>query len=105
VGEVPFRNPITGIAGCCARARSGHAATGHAAAPPSSVMNARRFNCSKGINRPPARPKMQGIALDGIGQRVISALARGGAGGGGRVGPFAGSPRAISLRVRDTLTL
>jgi hypothetical protein len=25
--------------------------------------------------------------------------------GWGRVGPFAGSPRAISLRVRDTLTL
>jgi len=29
-------NPITGIAGCCARAASGHAAT-----PPSSVMNSR----------------------------------------------------------------
>src|SRR5262249_7786954 len=29
----PSRNPITGIAGCCARAASGHAA----AAPPSSV--------------------------------------------------------------------
>jgi type 1 fimbriae regulatory protein FimB/type 1 fimbriae regulatory protein FimE len=33
------RNPITGIAGCCARAASGHAA----AAPPRSVMNSRRF--------------------------------------------------------------
>src|SRR5262245_57869339 len=31
-------NPITGIAGRCAPA-----ASGHAAAPPSSVMNARRF--------------------------------------------------------------
>jgi hypothetical protein len=31
--------PITGIADCCARAASGHAA----AVPPSSVMNARRF--------------------------------------------------------------
>ena len=30
--------PITGIADCCARA-----ASGHAAAPPSSVMNSRRF--------------------------------------------------------------
>jgi hypothetical protein len=30
---------ITGIAGCCARA-----ASGHAAAPPSSVMKSRRFN-------------------------------------------------------------
>src|SRR5260370_42161456 len=33
------RKPTTGIAGCCARAASGHAL---AAAPPSSVMNARR---------------------------------------------------------------
>src|SRR5258707_9392819 len=32
-------NPSTGMAGCCARAASGHAA----AAPPSSVMNSRRF--------------------------------------------------------------
>jgi hypothetical protein len=39
-GVVPFRNPITGIAGCCARAASGQAA----AAPPSSVMNFRRSN-------------------------------------------------------------
>src|SRR5262245_16562770 len=31
-------NPTTGIAGCCARA-----ASGHAVAPPSSVMNSRRF--------------------------------------------------------------
>ena len=35
---VLLRNPITGIAGCCARTASGHAA----AAPPSSVMNSRR---------------------------------------------------------------
>jgi hypothetical protein len=34
-----MQNPTTGIAGCCARAASGHAA----AAPPSRVMNARRF--------------------------------------------------------------
>jgi hypothetical protein len=32
-------NPITGMTGCCARA-----ANGHAAAPPSSVMNERRFS-------------------------------------------------------------
>jgi len=32
------RNPITGKIGCCARA-----ASGHVAAPPSSVMNSRRF--------------------------------------------------------------
>ena len=37
--DVLRRNPITGIAGCCARAASGHAA----AAPPSSVMNSRRL--------------------------------------------------------------
>ena len=37
--DVPSRYPITGIAGCCARAASGHAA----AAPPRSVMNSRRF--------------------------------------------------------------
>jgi hypothetical protein len=34
-----LRNPITGMAGCCARAASGHAV----AAPPSSVMNSRRL--------------------------------------------------------------
>jgi ATP-dependent DNA ligase len=33
-----LRNPITGMAGCCARTVSGHAA-----APPRSVMNSRRF--------------------------------------------------------------
>ena len=38
LGRPPLRKPITGIAGCCARA-----ASGHAAAPPSSVMNSRRF--------------------------------------------------------------
>src|SRR5215472_4161987 len=34
----PLRNPITGIADCCAPT-----ASGHAAAPPSSDMNARRL--------------------------------------------------------------
>src|SRR6476646_7757432 len=33
-GVAPCRNPITGIAACCARAASGHAAP-----PPRSVMN------------------------------------------------------------------
>jgi hypothetical protein len=37
-----FENPITGIAGCCARAASGQTA----AAAPSSVMNARLFTRS-----------------------------------------------------------
>jgi uncharacterized protein YchJ len=36
---VGLRNPITGIAGCCARAASGHAIV----APPRSVMKSRRF--------------------------------------------------------------
>jgi hypothetical protein len=40
-GDVLRRNPTTGIAACCARA-----ASGHAAAPPSSVMNSRRFTRS-----------------------------------------------------------
>jgi len=34
-----MRDPTTGIAPCCARVASGHAA----AAPPSSVMNSRRL--------------------------------------------------------------
>jgi hypothetical protein len=38
-GDAPLRYPITGIAGCCALAASGHAA----AAPLSSVMNSRRL--------------------------------------------------------------
>ena len=38
-GDVGWRHPTTGIAGCCARA-----ASGHATAPlPSSVVNPRRF--------------------------------------------------------------
>jgi hypothetical protein len=36
---VELRYPITGIAGCCAYAASGHAA----AAPPSSLMKSRRL--------------------------------------------------------------
>jgi hypothetical protein len=43
-GDLALMNPTTGSAGCCARA-----ANGHAAAPPSSVMNARRL-------MPPIRP-------------------------------------------------
>ena len=40
--DVAWRNPIIGIAGCRARAASGHAAP----APPSSVMNSRRITRS-----------------------------------------------------------
>jgi len=44
-GEPEWRNPITGIANCCARTASGHAA----AAPPSSVMNLCRLMSSIGL--------------------------------------------------------
>src|SRR5262249_22578589 len=37
-GDALWRNPIRGMAACCARTASGHAA----AAPPSSDMNSRR---------------------------------------------------------------
>jgi hypothetical protein len=37
--EPLLTNPTTGIAGCCPLATPGHAA-----APPSSVMNSRRFS-------------------------------------------------------------
>jgi hypothetical protein len=40
-GVVLRRNPITGIAGCCARAASGNAIT-----PPSMLINSRRFTRS-----------------------------------------------------------
>jgi hypothetical protein len=39
LGARLLRNPMTGIAGCCARTASGHAV----AAPPSNVMNSRRL--------------------------------------------------------------
>jgi hypothetical protein len=39
LGDAKPKYPITGIAGCCARA-----ASGHVAAPPTSVMNSRRFS-------------------------------------------------------------
>jgi hypothetical protein len=51
-GDAPCRNPITGIVGCCARA-----ASGHAAALPSSVMNWRRLTLSMGSPSEPAVPK------------------------------------------------
>src|SRR5262249_57570131 len=48
VAGVLLRNPTTGIAGCCARAASGHAAT----APPTSVMNSRRLRAGMGSHHP-----------------------------------------------------
>src|SRR5262249_27543745 len=45
--------PITGIAGCCARA-----ASGHAAAPPINVMNSRRFtDASRASPRQDSTPR------------------------------------------------
>jgi hypothetical protein len=38
-GDAPWRNPITGIAGCCVRAARGHAAI----LAPINVMNSRRL--------------------------------------------------------------
>src|SRR6516164_9954035 len=51
-GDRPLTNPITGIAGCCARA----SASGHATAPPTSVMNSRRLIVGpRGQNHAPHR--------------------------------------------------
>jgi len=49
-GNALCKNPITGIADCCARAASGHAA----AVPPSGVMNSRRFMLNMGTSSPVA---------------------------------------------------
>jgi hypothetical protein len=51
--------------GCCARA-----ANGHTAAPPSSVMNSRRFNRSKSIRTPLTRAELHYIKLTRISQRL-----------------------------------
>ena len=64
-----MRNPITGIAGCCARAASGHAA----AAPPSSVMS-RAVSSDRIAFDPTIRGRMQDIELARISQRVPERL-------------------------------
>src|SRR5262245_16673446 len=54
--DVLRRKPITGITACCARA-----ASGHAAAPPSSVMKSRRFGriaCNSPRRAGPHRPRI-----------------------------------------------
>src|SRR5262249_46155689 len=63
-GAAAARMPITGIAGCCAHAASGHAA----AAPPSSVMKLRRPLSSMALSPPggrPSRSQAQGGRLGG----------------------------------------
>src|SRR4051794_15840175 len=57
------RNPITGIADCCARPTSGHAA----AAPPSSVTNSRRL--TSGIGLPPPGVAGQSTAHSNLPRR------------------------------------
>ena len=59
-GDLPLRNPITGIADCGARAASGHAA----AAPPSSVMNWRRRRSSMGVHG----PRVRALGVEHFGQ-------------------------------------
>jgi hypothetical protein len=58
-GDLLLRNPITGIAGCCARAGSGQAA----AAPPSSVMNWRRLMSGMGSPPEPAVPAYRTLRM------------------------------------------
>src|SRR5262245_19304095 len=48
----PWRNPITAVVGCCARAARGHSA----AAPPMSVMNSRRPLSSMALSSLGGRP-------------------------------------------------
>jgi hypothetical protein len=54
-GDAESRSPISGIAGCCARAVSGHAA----AAPPRRVMNARRLT----LDLPPPESVYRALSL------------------------------------------
>jgi hypothetical protein len=56
---VLLRNPTTGIAGCCARAASGHAA----AVLPSSVMNWRRPASSMGSSPEPDVPAYRRLRM------------------------------------------
>ncbi len=57
------RNPITGRAGCCARAASGHAT----AAPPNSVMNSHLFTRSFVANLHPGRQQVfQRVSTCGV---------------------------------------
>src|SRR5262249_46323410 len=62
----------------CARA-----ASGHAAAPPRRVMNARRLNSSNRIRSPPARAGLQDIELAIASQRGYTRLFALGTLGGG----------------------
>src|SRR6266566_4452984 len=83
-GDAALRKPITGIAGCCARAASGHVA----AAPPRSVMNSRRFVCRESSilsgdggsvmtvspSRPEARRRFGSQTANELGAPVASSI-------------------------------
>ena len=56
-GEPLWRNPITGIVGCCARAGSGHAA-----APPSRAMNSRRLMGKPPVLTPSNKLRLSRVA-------------------------------------------
>src|SRR5215831_7474964 len=59
-----LKMPITGIAGCCARATSGHVAV----APPSTVMNSRRRIALPKAGTTPNRTRLQqGFMTGGMG--------------------------------------
>src|SRR5262249_51380515 len=69
-GDAILRKPITGSAGCCARAATGHVA----AAPPTRVMNSRRFTaqCLRASTERIAQP--EGLLRCAISILPLSAL-------------------------------
>src|SRR5215475_11318742 len=84
VACVLLRNPITGIAACCARAVSGHAAV----APPIKAMNERRLVCrersivrgdegrimTRPSSRPEARSRLGCQTANELGAPVASSI-------------------------------
>jgi len=68
-GDPPRTNATTGIAGCCARAASGHAT----AAPPRSDMNSRRLMSDMGFLPPWCRSVYRTLKLTQRGRQVLGA--------------------------------
>jgi hypothetical protein len=75
-GALVLSTPISGIAGCCARARLTLAASNRPA-PPTSAMNSRRFMSSMGTSSPmplaPVRSVYRTVSLPRIGGYVLGA--------------------------------